>query len=358
MSESPAVQATQPVLNQNGRICLSFDVIDEPSITYLDAVRALSLECSPVLLPPPHWGHKSLSGIFSGWLRTTAKTSTQDRAALDSQASLASAILKLKFSDFIAVHRRILATIWRLFCKWNSSAAVCALQNARRQAYSAATPDGRSTETDSSCAAASSSPVFASPADGSPQVNIVDSMHPLRYGPHWSVLGFQSDDPVSDLRGSGMLGLLQLLWLLSSEDALPGWCVINRSWREQRGAEVDSFPLAIVSINFTCISFDAFARGKLAVQIESAHSSGTELSALQCINTFYGGCFVCMASTWSKQHLTIENFSQVSEHIKHIVSKTPTKIFKIWLSVEPATSSMLSPLSPASPESILRFELA
>ena len=179
-------------------------------------------------------------------------------------------------------------------------------------------------------------------------------MHPLRYGPHWSVLGFQSDDPVSDLRcvfnckkkpvlfsserrpllslsdastsasvvrrcphiscclqneqpqpsihafncfsirGSGMLGLLQLLWLLSSEDALPGWCVINRCWREQRGTEVDSFPLAIVSINFTCIAFDAFARGKLAAQIESAHSSGTQLSALHVSDflSFFFRCFL------------------------------------------------------------------
>jgi hypothetical protein len=58
---------------------------------------------------------------------------------------------------------------------------VCALQNARRQAYSAATPDGRSTETDSSCAAASSSPVFASPADGSPQVSYM--LHTLRPPP-------------------------------------------------------------------------------------------------------------------------------------------------------------------------------
>ena len=73
---------------------------------------------------------------------------------------------------------------------------------------------------------------------------------------------------------------------------------------------------------------------------------------VQCINSFFGGCFVCMASTWSKQHLTIESFSQVSEHIKHIVSKTPTKIFKIWLSVEPETSFMLSPISPASPASM------
>lgn len=91
-----------------------------------------------------------------------------------------------------------------------------------------------------------------------------------------------------------MLGLLQLLWLLSSEDALPGWCVINRCWREQRGTEVDSFPLAIVSINFTCIAFDAFARGKLAAQIESAHSSGTQMSALQVSDflAFFFRCFL------------------------------------------------------------------
>jgi hypothetical protein len=78
-----------------------------------------------------------------------------------------------------------------------------------------------------------------------------------------------------------MLGLLQLLWLLSSQDALPGWCIINQCWRERRGTEEDSFPLAIVSINFTCLAFDAFSRGKLAAQVESAHSSGTDSSVLQ-----------------------------------------------------------------------------
>lgn len=164
------------------------------------------------LFPQTDCAPYSEEGIFSGWFRTAAKTSTQDRAALDSQAcithfslhpvvlppcqlslnheraaaspliprtqaSLASAILKLKFSDFIAVHRRILATIWRLFCKWNSSAAVSALHNARRQAYSAATPDARDTETDTSCAAASSSSAFASPQDGSPQVSMLHTLH-------------------------------------------------------------------------------------------------------------------------------------------------------------------------------------
>ena len=78
-----------------------------------------------------------------------------------------------------------------------------------------------------------------------------------------------------------MLGLLQLLWLLSTEEALPGWCVINQVWREQRGADIDSFPLAIVSINFTCLAFDAFVRGKLAGQIESSQRAGADMSVIK-----------------------------------------------------------------------------
>jgi hypothetical protein len=59
-----------------------------------------------------------------------------------------------------------------------------------------------------------------------------------------------------------------------------------------------------------------------------------------------------MASTWSKRQLTIESFSEILAHIKRIVSKTPSKIFQFWLSVEPATSALLSPVSPASPDNL------
>jgi hypothetical protein len=62
---------------------------------------------------------------------------------------------------------------------------------------------------------------------------------------------------------------------------------------------------------------------------------------------FFGGCFLCMATTWSKRQLTIESFSEITDHIQRIVSKTPTKIFNIWMSVEPQTC----PVSPASPDS-------
>lgn len=37
-----------------------------------------------------------------------------------------------------------------------------------------------------------------------------------RTGAHWESIGFQGADPATDLRGVGMLGLLQLLHLLTA----------------------------------------------------------------------------------------------------------------------------------------------
>lgn len=37
-----------------------------------------------------------------------------------------------------------------------------------------------------------------------------------RYGSHWEKIGFQGNDPASDLRGVGIFGLCQLLFLVSN----------------------------------------------------------------------------------------------------------------------------------------------
>jgi hypothetical protein len=82
-----------------------------------------------------------------------------------------------------------------------------------------------------------------------------------------------------------------------------------------------------------------------------SYSHSAPYHPLQCINMFFGGCFLSMASTWSKRQLSIENFSEVTDHIQRIISRTPSKIFSFWLSLEPQTTQMLGPVSPASPDS-------
>ncbi|EAY06730.1 hypothetical protein TVAG_310170 [Trichomonas vaginalis G3] len=70
------------------------------------------------------------------------------------------------------------------------------------------------------------------------------STPPLRVGPHWEDVGFQSSDPITDLRASGMLGLLLPLGMLVKFKEFS-----HRIIRISRG---DSpFPLMVVLIVYT-----------------------------------------------------------------------------------------------------------
>jgi hypothetical protein len=57
---------------------------------------------------------------------------------------------------------------------------------------------------------------FHCPPSGSHLANVnhacagKQGVEPGRRGSHWQELGFQGDDPATDLRGCGMLGLLQV----------------------------------------------------------------------------------------------------------------------------------------------------
>lgn len=40
--------------------------------------------------------------------------------------------------------------------------------------------------------------------------------NPSRYGDHWQDIGFQGSDPATDLRGTGCLGLINILYALDN----------------------------------------------------------------------------------------------------------------------------------------------
>jgi hypothetical protein len=74
---------------------------------------------------------------------------------------------------------------------------------------------------------------------------------PLRRGNHWQTLGFQSDDPITDLRATGMMGLLLPLELFAKFQSLG-----EKAVRVSRLADQD-FPLMIVLILFTSAAIEA-----------------------------------------------------------------------------------------------------
>lgn len=80
-----------------------------------------------------------------------------------------------------------------------------------------------------------------------------------RYGSHWEQIGFQGNDPATDLRGVGMLGLLHPLFLVSTPELFPfGIKVFKISLKEDQ-----NFPFMVLSINLTRIAYDILMDGLL-----------------------------------------------------------------------------------------------
>ena len=69
----------------------------------------------------------------------------------------------------------------------------------------------------------------------------------------------QGTDPGTDLRGVGMLGLLQLLYLSNTPHLIP----LARDIYRVSVDDEQNFPLAVMSLNMTRIALQALRHGEL-----------------------------------------------------------------------------------------------
>ncbi|XRB13616.1 ELMO domain-containing protein [Pseudoscourfieldia marina] len=109
---------------------------------------------------------------------------------------------------------------------------------------------------------------------------------PERYGGHWDEVGFQGNDPATDLRGCGMLGLVHLL-LMSSANLMNA-----RNLFELSRDPVQNFPLAIVSINVTRYCLQALRAGRLN------RAAMQSQSMWRVVNDFYLGMMYEFYTRW------------------------------------------------------------
>ncbi|RLO08997.1 hypothetical protein DYB28_013451, partial [Aphanomyces astaci] len=74
---------------------------------------------------------------------------------------------------------------------------------------------------------------------------------------HWEEIGFQGNDPSTDLRGGGMLSLLQMLYLLDTYAELAGQLFVLSRHHEFH------FPLCCVLINLSVQTLGSLRQGRL-----------------------------------------------------------------------------------------------
>ena len=125
-----------------------------------------------------------------------------------------------------------------------------------------------------------------------------------RYGKHWEDVGFQGSDPATDLRGCGMLGLTQLL------------CLVTRSFtnaaaiHELSRDSTQEFPMAPLSINLTHTALKAVRRGLLN---KEARRLGSVWAAA---DAFYCGAFYEFYLRWRDGGKTIMDSGHVKRELE------------------------------------------
>ncbi|KAL4232067.1 ELMO domain-containing protein 3 [Mactra antiquata] len=116
-----------------------------------------------------------------------------------------------------------------------------------------------------------------------------------RFGTHWEEIGFQGTDPGTDLRGTGILSLLNLISLLKDPKTLQLASDIYRLSLHP----VQNFPFCIMGINLSRIVIQALREGMLNKECNRRQD------VFSVINDFYTALYLQMYQVWKTKGKTI-----------------------------------------------------
>ncbi|KAM9215841.1 ELMO domain-containing protein 3 [Leptosomus discolor] len=139
-----------------------------------------------------------------------------------------------------------------------------------------------------------------------------------RYGPHWEELGFQGADPGTDLRGTGMLGLMQLLAFLTDPQTLPLAREIFRLSRHR----TQNFPFCLMSVNITRIVLQALRQERLSRECNRRQQ------VIAVLNDLHAAAFLRLYRVWKGQHKTLADSDALLKELELAAKKKPRQLLK------------------------------
>lgn len=139
-----------------------------------------------------------------------------------------------------------------------------------------------------------------------------------RYGSHWEQIGFQGNDPATDLRGVGCLGLVQPLYLVMTPELYP----LAKDMYLLSLNEDQNFPFLVLSINVTRIALHTLRDGLLNRQIVQ------ENSVWSALNFFYVAVLFHIFKIWKNEHKTIKDSGYVLKDAEKFCRKNVKAAFQ------------------------------
>nr|XP_020667765.1 ELMO domain-containing protein 3 isoform X1 [Pogona vitticeps]XP_020667766.1 ELMO domain-containing protein 3 isoform X1 [Pogona vitticeps]XP_020667767.1 ELMO domain-containing protein 3 isoform X1 [Pogona vitticeps] len=156
-----------------------------------------------------------------------------------------------------------------------------------------------------------------------------------RYGPHWEDLGFQGmgrggelhsaneclpggTDPGTDLRGTGLLGLMQTLYFVMDSRILP----VAREIFKLSHHETQNFPFCVMSINITRIVIQVLREERLSRECNRRQQ------VIAVLNDLYVAVFLRLFNIWKTQKKTISDSGFVLKELEVLARRNPKQLLK------------------------------
>ncbi|XP_067657550.1 uncharacterized protein [Haliotis asinina] len=138
-----------------------------------------------------------------------------------------------------------------------------------------------------------------------------------RFGNHWEEIGFQGRDPSTDLRGVGMLGLLQLLYFLRN----PKTAQLARDVYKLSLHPTQNFPFCVMGINMSRICIQSLRAALLNKECNRRRQ------VMEVANEFYVGTYLHLYQIWRKGK-TISDSGHVIKEVEGLAKKNTKGVFK------------------------------
>ncbi|NXJ71778.1 ELMD3 protein, partial [Rostratula benghalensis] len=178
-----------------------------------------------------------------------------------------------------------------------------------------------------------------------------------RYGAHWEELGFQGVDPGTDLRGTGMLGLMQMLYFVMDARTLPLALEIFKLSQHETQARgvwaavmlllLQNFPFCIMSVNITRIVIQALREERLSRECNRRQQ------VIAVLNDLYAAAFLQLFRLWKWQHKTIADSGFLLKELEFSAKKKPKQLLRsleAYVSHGPVAGGLQHPFPAAGGE--------
>ena len=134
---------------------------------------------------------------------------------------------------------------------------------------------------------------------------------PPRFGPQWEVIGFQGKDPISDLRSTGLLGLMFPFHLFAN------YPKISQSILTAAHTPGTEFPMMIVLITCADATINVGLQSNILLQAQSPEEG------FQILGLFFAGIVSKIANRWIQKKMNFVQHYSIFDEIAQECTKDP-----------------------------------